>query len=132
MSVKLGGKLPKESNNGLTAPQLISDLVADDGADRYHVVVAIVKRRKIERDDDSGELSPTLGIVRIEPVLDENEATAMRARMTRWYEKRLGRMPLPIPGLDDDEDDQDDAERSQTNVRDLRTASGVHLGGGDR
>ena len=130
MTAKLAAKLPKDDANGLSSPRLLSELLADN--DGYHVVVAVLKTRKIERDVESGCVTPTLGIVRIEPVLDANEASAMRLRMSRWYERRVGRCPLPIPGLDEDQDDDDDVEEpGSSNVFDLRTASGVYLAGDD-
>jgi hypothetical protein len=87
----VSGALPKGDANGLGP--IVRDLI--DHPHRYHVVMAIVDCKKVTTDNDSGDITPTARIRRIEAVLHADLPVAEQL-MRRALEKRSGRQMLPI------------------------------------
>jgi len=98
---KLASALPKDNDlNGLNA--LSRKLI--DNPETSHIIVAVVDCSKIETIIDTGDVEPTVRILRVETVNDASTKDA-EAMLAAALEKRTGRTVLP--GFD------------------LRTASGV-------
>jgi DNA segregation ATPase FtsK/SpoIIIE-like protein len=98
---KLASALPKDNDlNGLNA---LSRKLVDD-PETEHTIIAVIDCSKIETIVDTGDVEPTVRILRVEAVnaADDFDAEGM---LKRALEKRTGRTVLP--GFD------------------LRTASGV-------
>jgi len=94
--VKLSSALPDD--HGLTA---VADALVHE-TDRLHVVVALVKTKKLTTDVDTGDIDPTAAIRRIEVVAgDEAEVKRLMQIMRRQHERRTGSTVLPLD-LEDD------------------------------
>ena len=94
--VKLSSALPDDHGLAAVAEQLIGE------PDRLHVVVALVKTKKLTTDVDSGEVDPTAHIKRIEVVAgDSDETKRLMQIMRRQHERRTGNTVLPLD-LEDD------------------------------
>lgn len=92
MSVTLGGTLPADDRNGLTA--LARRLIGNPEA--VHVVVALVDCSRITRKIDTGDEVPTVRIRAIEPIGEHADAKEMRRLLRRAYERRTGKTELPL------------------------------------
>jgi hypothetical protein len=88
---KIVGSLPPGDANGL---HIISRALIDD-TEAHHVVVAVLKTKKITTDVDSGDVEATAKIVRIEVVHPQDKETAERL-LRRAVERRHGGEQLPI------------------------------------
>ena len=98
---KLASALPKDNDlNGLNA---LSRKLVDD-PERSHIIVAVIDCSKIETIVDTGDVEPTVRILRVETI-NGADASDAQAMLKRALEKRTGKSVLP--GFD------------------LRTASGV-------
>ena len=95
-TVKLASALPDD--HGLTA---VADRLIND-PDELHIVVAIVKTKKLTTDVEDGDVVPTAHIKRIEVVGgDKDEARRLMQIMRRQHERRTGNTVLPLD-LEDD------------------------------
>jgi len=95
-TVKLASALP--ADHGLTA---VATSLIDD-PEQMHIVLAIVKTKKLTTDVESGDVSPTAHIKRIEVVgSDKDEAKRLLQIMRRAHERRTGNTVLPLD-LEDD------------------------------
>ncbi|MGH3834162.1 MAG: hypothetical protein ACRDSF_00440 [Pseudonocardiaceae bacterium] len=92
MSVSLAGNLPADDRNGLSA--LAGCLVDDPQA--VHVVVALVDCVKITTKVESGDVVPTARVRAIEPIGAHADAGEMRRLLRRAYERRTGKVELPL------------------------------------
>ena len=91
---KLASALPKDNDlNGLNA--LSRHLV--DQPERSHIIVAVIDCSKIETIIDTGDVEPTVRILRVEAVNDASSKDA-EAMLAAALEKRTGRTVLD--GLD--------------------------------
>jgi hypothetical protein len=85
----LAGKLPKHHGLGAIDPQLI------DTPKTRHIVMAVVDCRKVSTDMDTGEVEPTVRILRIECVL-RDDYTQAEMLLRRALESRHGSTTLPF------------------------------------
>jgi DNA segregation ATPase FtsK/SpoIIIE-like protein len=91
---KLASKLPKDNDhNGLNA--LSRKLINDPGAE--HTIIAVIDCSKITTDTDTGDVEPTVRILRVETAND-SDTTEARTMLRRALEKRTGSRVLP--GID--------------------------------
>jgi hypothetical protein len=88
---KIVGNLPSGDANGL---HIISRALVND-TEAHHVVVAVLKTKKITTDVDSGDVEATAKIVRIEVVDPQDKETAERL-LRRAVSRRHGGDTLPI------------------------------------
>src|SRR5260221_11436572 len=109
MGIKLANTLPKGSANGLGP--LVPGLIRDPS--RFRVFLAVVDCQSVTTDTDTGEMTPTARIRRIEAVLP-GDLEAARRLMQRAVESRTGRVMLPL----DWENAMGDAFDSALYVRD--------------
>lgn len=89
---KLAGNLPTGDKNGLTA--IGSQLIKEPW--RNHVVIAIVDCKKTVRDNDTGDVEPTVRVLRVEVVRDEDELKTAEQILRRNLERRMGLSVLPL------------------------------------
>jgi len=85
------GSLPKDDGNGLG--RSVSAFINDPT--RKHVVMAVVDTAKVTTNVDTGDVEPTLRILRIEEVLPEDANTAEQL-IRRALEARTGDTTLPL------------------------------------
>ena len=91
---KLNSSLPKDNDkNGLNA--LSRKLV--DNPETEHIVVAVIDCKSINTDIDTGDVEPTVRILRVETVNDASSPEA-HAMLDAALVKRTGRTVLE--GLD--------------------------------
>ena len=91
---KLASALPKDNDlNGLNA---LSRKLVDD-PEIEHTIIAVIDCSKIETIVDTGDVEPTVRILRVEAVND-SDATDVELMLKRALEKRTGRTVLE--GLD--------------------------------
>jgi hypothetical protein len=88
---KIVGSLPPGDANGL---HVIANALVHD-TEAHHVVIAVLKTKKITTDIDSGDVEATAKIVRIEVVHAQDKETAERL-LRRAAERRHGGEQLPI------------------------------------
>lgn len=88
---KIVGSLPPGDSNGL---HVISNALVTD-TEAHHVVMAVLKTKKITTDVESGDVEATAKIVRIEVVAPQDRETAERL-LRRALERRHGGEQLPI------------------------------------
>lgn len=112
MTVHLSGALPVGDTNGLGS---ISGKLCDD-PESVHVAVVLLDCSKITTNTDNGDIVPTCRIRAIEPVGTTEDAEEMRRLLRRAYERRTGKVELPLdmekelenlypaPADDDDQD----------------------------
>lgn len=91
MSVKLSGNLPKGDANGLI--RLAARLVHHP--EDVHVVIALIKTKKLTTDVEEGDVVPHAVIRRIEVVPDEDKHDVRRL-LERAFERRTGETMLPF------------------------------------
>lgn len=87
---KLASSLPNGEANGL--PALARDLI--DNPNQVHVVVALVDCKSVTTDTDTGDITPTARIRRIEPIKGDRDLVAKVMR--RAMEERTGKTVLPF------------------------------------
>lgn len=87
---KLANGLPGGEANGLSA--IARDLI--DNPKQVHVVIALVDCKSISTDTDSGDITPTARIRRIEPIQVDKDLVAKIMR--RAMETRTGKTVLPF------------------------------------
>lgn len=89
--MKLSSKLPKDNMNGLSeiAPALQQDPRAT------HVALVVLNAQKFVEDVDTGEVEPTMRILRIERILPQDASTA-ETMIRRALEARTGQTTLPL------------------------------------
>lgn len=88
---KLSTQLPGESGAGLH--QLAEELIADPH--KVHVVIALIDCKETKTDQDSGEITPTARIRRLE-VVDAQDRSVVQRMMARAAEVRSGQTMLPF------------------------------------
>ncbi|NUO96777.1 MAG: hypothetical protein HOW59_02480 [Nonomuraea sp.] len=104
--MKIATQLPKGPQNGLVA----IDRALVNNPEQPHIIVAEVDCKSVTTDTDTGDTEPTVRILHVEVITDRSGNWDMvRAAMDAAYRRRTGDNPLPF---------------------DLRTASGVFVGGG--
>lgn len=91
MTIKLGGKLPKNDKNGLG--ELLIDLLRDPY--KVHVAVVLLDTGRITRDLENEDVVPTARIKAIEPIRGGVDAGELRRMLQRAYEERTGNVELP-------------------------------------
>jgi len=89
--IKMAGALPPGRANGLGP--IATELI--DNPQGYKIVLAIVDCKETKTDTDTGEVSPTLRIRRIEAITGGDRAEAQRL-MRRALERRSGSLMLPL------------------------------------
>lgn len=92
---KLVGSLPSGDSNGL---HIISQALVED-TEALHVVVAVLKTKKITTDVDTGDVEATAKIVRIEVVNPDpstGDLEAAQRLLRRALTRRHGGEQLPI------------------------------------
>jgi len=88
---KLASALPKDNDlNGLNA---LSRKLVDD-PETEHTIIAVIDCSKIETIVDTGDVEPTVRILRVEVVNDASHSEAI-AMLAAALEKRTGRTVLP-------------------------------------
>jgi hypothetical protein len=98
MTVKITSGLPDGDANGLVAVQ--GALVGDPH--QKHVVIALMDCKSTTTDNDTGDVTPTARVRRIEVVAKESEdGKRLIQLMRRAYEARTGKAVLPLD-LEDD------------------------------
>ena len=88
---KLASALPKGEANGLAV--LSRSLI--DTPEQVHIAVILVDCKSINTDMDSGDITPTARIRRIE-VISEADKAFVSKMMRRALEKRTGKTVLPF------------------------------------
>ena len=96
-TVKLASALPKGSSNGLSV--LHQSLI--DAPNRVHVVVALIDCKSTTLENDTGEVTPTGRIRRIEVVTEPDDMKRLLTLVRRAFEIRTGQTVLPLD-LEDD------------------------------
>jgi len=88
---KLSSSLPHGESNGLAAmgPNLTEE------PHKPRVALIVLNCKSISTDVDTGEITPTARILRIEPVLDDDLERAEQL-MRRGLARRTGQETLPI------------------------------------
>ncbi|HTF52193.1 MAG TPA: hypothetical protein VK735_32520 [Pseudonocardia sp.] len=92
MSVKISSSLPIGDTNGLTA---ISAQLCDN-PEAVHVAVVLLDCSQITTNTDNGDVVPTARIRAIEPIAQTSDANEMRRLIRRAYERRTGKVELPL------------------------------------
>jgi len=92
MTVHLSGALPVGDTNGLGS---ISGKLCDE-PELVHVAVVLLDCSKITTNTDNGDVVPTARIRAIEPVGITTDAEEMRRLLRRAYERRTGKVELPL------------------------------------
>ena len=87
----LASGLPKGEGNGLDA--IARGLI--ETPDQVHVVIALVDCKKITTNTDTGEVTPTARIRRIEAIGDADKPFVSKM-MRRALEVRTGKTVLPF------------------------------------
>lgn len=87
---KLASSLPSGEANGLAS--LARKLI--DNPAEVHVVIALVDCKSVTTDVDSGDITPTARIRRIEPITGDRDLVAKVMR--RAMEERTGKTVLPF------------------------------------
>lgn len=88
----MSASLPGDDRDGLAS--LARQLVDDPS--QVHVVVALVDCTKITSKVESGDVIPTARIRAIEPIGTHADALEMRRLLRRAYERRTGKVELPL------------------------------------
>lgn len=95
--MKIASALPKENANGLSP--IYTKLI--NHPEQVHVIIALVDCSKLTTDTDTGDIDPTLRVLRVEAVTEADKPEA--AGMIRAaIEKRTGATVLD--GFEDDID----------------------------
>lgn len=93
MSVKLSGSLPADDRNGIA--RIAAALV--DNPTQGHWIVALVDCTDINQKVESGDVVPTARIRAIEGFEGHTaDAKELRRLLRRAYERRTGRVELPL------------------------------------
>jgi hypothetical protein len=87
----VSGNLPAGDGNGLSA--IVSELIRDPK--RMHVCICIIDTKKVTTDADSGDVTPTARIRRIEVIADSEDMRVAERLMRRSLDQRTGREALP-------------------------------------
>lgn len=90
MTVKLAPALPKDDKNGLDAISL--DLIDRYRSKEHTVAIVVLKTAEINQDEDFQHI-PKVRIVRVEPIIDEDDETAALDLLQAATEQRVGRKP---------------------------------------
>jgi hypothetical protein len=93
---KLSGALPKGERNGIAA--LEAQFV--DDPTRTHVFIVVADTAKVTQNIDTGDVEPTLRILRIESILPKDARTA-ETLVRRALEGRTGVKTLDIDLADE-------------------------------
>lgn len=89
--MKITGALPKGDLNGLDG----LDYTAAGQPDLRHVVIAVIKPKRVVTDSESGTTEVLMKIVRVERVLGTDAPTAEKL-LRRALERRTGQATLPL------------------------------------
>jgi hypothetical protein len=119
--MKFQGKLPSDKLNGLLA---IADALVKDPKGT-HVIVAVVDAGKVEKETDTGLMTPHARFRQVEVISGPGDIETARRLLVRAQDDRLGRVAIPgidegvmsdlerierlvqSEGLNDDDDDQE-------------------------
>lgn len=93
MGMKLAGLLP--GNNEVNGLADIATSVTEN-TETMITAVVVLSVAKVTTDVDTGEVTPTLRIKRIEPVSDGEDKTRLGTIASRAYERRTGKTVLPL------------------------------------
>lgn len=122
MTIKLGGRLPKEwTEDGLQRMQ--QTILADPASPQ--VIIAVVVPVAVKTDLGSGERDVSLQITKIEAPLDPNVRDQLLTLLEEMNEERIGRVPLPLDSTSHERAERDGGAK----LFDLRTGTGFHPGG---
>lgn len=92
-NVKLGGRLPMHPDlNGMD--DLSGHFVGN--TEDLVPVVAVLSTRKVENNLETGTVIPTVGIKRIEPILNAEDKEMIDRIVQRAFERRTGKAVLPL------------------------------------
>jgi len=89
--IKMQSKLPSGSKNGL--PSVIDEIHSNPSKIRYALVAFDCE--STTTNFDNGDVTPTLRVLRIEPVL-RDDMTTVRRLMEHSLERRTGVATLPM------------------------------------
>jgi hypothetical protein len=92
MTVKISPGLPGGDSNGLTS--ICAELCGDP--EHVHVAVVLLDCSRIVTNTDNGDTIPTVRIRAIEPIGQTGDATEMRRLLRRAFERRTGKVELPL------------------------------------
>jgi hypothetical protein len=90
--VKLASGLPDGEPNGLDS--IIHALISDPA--ELTCVVMMIDTKKLETDMDSGDITPTARVRRIEPITDRADRREVTRLLARANERRMGTTVLPL------------------------------------
>lgn len=95
MTVKIAGQFTKDTRdrNGLTP--ISGQIIAGEEDWTGYAVVRLEWARTSKERRDGGVPHPTVAVVHIEPV-NGDDTDPIRELLTRLYETRTGRTPLPL------------------------------------
>lgn len=85
MGVKLSGSLPEIDRNGLDV--LHGDLVRHP--DRRHLIVAVIDCATTSINHQNGKITPTAGIVFVEPIRDRDDIAEITETLARVRAERV-------------------------------------------
>lgn len=92
-TVKLTSALPKSDEaNGLVA--IADELASDPHA--LHVAVVVLDCAQTTTDTDTGVVTPTARVRRVEIVADDEDKARLRGLAQRALERRTGKTVLPL------------------------------------
>lgn len=92
-TVRLSGKLPRGTHNGLAGE--IAEAFEDDPK-AVRVVVALMEVKSLTQDLDAADTIVTLRVRRIEAIGRDEDQRAMKRIMMRANEERSGQTVLPF------------------------------------
>jgi hypothetical protein len=93
IEVKMTSGLPKgHVNNGL--PSIAGELVERPAG--RHVAVVVIDTARITIDTDTDRATPTVRVLRVEPITRPDDLKVLRRLLTRAVEERIGQTTLPI------------------------------------
>ena len=90
---KLAAALPAGTDaNGL--PDIAHQLAQDPS--RQHVAVIVFDTSRLTTDTDTGDVTPTVRILRLEPITDPEAKQRLGDLATRAFNRRTGQTVLPL------------------------------------
>lgn len=89
---KLSSALPQGDSNGLGA--IARDLI--DTPEEPHPVIVMLDTCKLTTNIDTGDVVATARVMRIEPILHEEDRRILSEILRRAFERRTGKVVLPF------------------------------------
>jgi hypothetical protein len=91
--VNISAQFPKDDRHLNGLERILAELI-DDGMTE-HVIVARVRRKRLNVDDDAGTATPSVKLVHVEAVKDPGRRDAVLEVLDQEYKDRTGRSDLP-------------------------------------